>query len=134
MDWETVTKVWLEPGTDYREKQVLEGRRTKKFNRMPLGQKGIGRFGAHKLGENIELITRSEKNNEIVVNINWSDFKKKSYLEEIGKRLRKRTKVVHRKKYRHTTEDHKPVRNMEQGNGHGHKQGYQLHMLPIQIT
>jgi signal transduction histidine kinase len=83
MDWETVTKVWLEPGTDYREKQVLEGRRTKKFNRLPLGQKGIGRFGAHKLGENIELITRSEKNNEIVVNINWSDFKKKYYLEEI---------------------------------------------------
>lgn len=83
MDWETVTTVWLEPGTDYREKQVLEGRRTKKFNRMPLGQKGIGRFGAHKLGENIELITRSEKNNEIVVTINWSDFKKKNYLSEI---------------------------------------------------
>ena len=83
MDWETVTKVWLEPGTDYREKQVLEGRRTKKFRRMPLGQKGIGRFGAHKLGENIELITRSERNNEIVVAINWGDFEKKNYLEEI---------------------------------------------------
>lgn len=83
MDWETVTKVWLEPGTDYRDKQVLEGRRTKKFNRMPLGQKGIGRFGAHKLGRDIELITRSEKNNEIVVNINWSDFEKKNYLEEV---------------------------------------------------
>lgn len=83
MDWETVTKVWLEPGTDFREKQVLEGVKTKKFHRTPLGQKGIGRFGAHKLGRNIELITRSDKSDEIVVAIDWTDFEKKKYLEEI---------------------------------------------------
>jgi signal transduction histidine kinase len=83
MDWDTVTKVWLEPGTDFREKQVLEGVKTKKFHRTPLGQKGIGRFGAHKLGRNIELITRSNKSEEIVVAIDWTDFEKKKYLEEI---------------------------------------------------
>jgi HSP90 family molecular chaperone len=88
MDWETVTKVWLEPGTDFREKQVLEGVKTRKFHRTPLGQKGIGRFGAHKLGRNIELITRTEKSDEIVVTIDWADFEKKKYLEEIpGNRL-----------------------------------------------
>jgi signal transduction histidine kinase len=83
MDWETITKVWLEPGTDYREKQVRGGQRTKKYRRMPLGQKGIGRFGAHKLGEKIRLVTRSNNNNEIVVNVDWSDFEKKEYLQEV---------------------------------------------------
>jgi len=83
MDWDTVVNAWLEPGTDYREKQVMEGKRTKKFHRTPMGQKGIGRFGAHKLGEKIQLITRSSGNNEIVVEIDWSDFAKKKYLSDI---------------------------------------------------
>jgi len=94
MDWEIVTNVWLEPGTDYREKQVLEGIRTKKFHRVPLGQKGIGRFGAHKLGGIIELITKSKGNNEIVVKIDWSDFEKKKYLEEIPVTVRERKPLL----------------------------------------
>ena len=83
MDWEIVTNVWLEPGTDYRENQIQKGKKTKKFGRLPLGQKGIGRFGAHKLGRYIELITRSSKNNEIVVIIDWDIFKQKKYLQDI---------------------------------------------------
>ncbi len=83
MDWDTIVNAWLEPGTDYREKQVMEGKKTRKFHRTPMGQKGIGRFGAHKLGEKIQLITRSRGNNEIVVEIDWSDFAKKKYLADI---------------------------------------------------
>lgn len=83
MDWDTVVDAWLEPGTDYREKQVMDEERTKKFHRTPMGQKGIGRFGAHKLGKKIQLITRSRGNNEIVVEIDWSDFEKKKYLADI---------------------------------------------------
>lgn len=94
MDWDTVTGVWLEPGTDFRQKQVLEGTKTRKFGRTPLGQKGIGRFGAHKLGRNIELITRSRNKNEIVVTIDWTDFEKKKYLEEIPVTVRERTPAL----------------------------------------
>lgn len=95
MDWGTITKVWLEPGTDFREKEVLEGKRTKKFCRTPLGQKGIGRFGAHKLGRNIELITRSEEADEIVVAIDWTDFEKKKYLEEIPVTIHERKPLLY---------------------------------------
>jgi len=83
MDWKTVTNVWLEPGTDFREKQVLNHKKTKKYNRTPMGQKGVGRFGAHKLGRKILLITKSKGNNEIVVEIDWKDFEKKRYLDEV---------------------------------------------------
>ena len=55
MSLDTVLGVWLEPGTDYRQKQVNSGLRTKKFKRIPLGEKGIGRFGAHKLGKKISV-------------------------------------------------------------------------------
>src|SRR5436190_1025824 len=59
MNWETVVNVWLEPGTDYREKQKEKGKRTPKFHRFPLGEKGVGRFAAHKLGRKVKLITKT---------------------------------------------------------------------------
>jgi len=83
MNWDTIKNVWLEPGTDYRDEQVRKGQKTPKFHRTPMGQKGIGRFGAHKLGKKILLITRSKKQQEIIVEINWSDFEKKKYLEDV---------------------------------------------------
>lgn len=83
MDWDTILNVWLEPGTDYREKQVRAGKRTKKYNRIPMGQKGIGRFGVHKLGRKITLVTKSKDCNEIVVEIDWADFSNKKYLEDV---------------------------------------------------
>jgi len=83
MDWDIITKVWLEPGTDYRESQVILGLKTKCFKRLPLGQKGVGRFGAHKLGRHIKLVTRICEGNEIVVIIDWNDFQNKKYLEEV---------------------------------------------------
>jgi len=36
MDWDLVTNVWLEPGTDYRGRQRKEGKKTDKFHRLPL--------------------------------------------------------------------------------------------------
>jgi len=83
MSLDTVLGAWLEPGTDYRQKQFNSGQRTKKFKRIPLGEKGIGRFGAHKLGKKIEMITRSQGKNEVVVHINWQDFEKDGYLEDV---------------------------------------------------
>src|SRR3954453_10659993 len=35
MDWDTVTGVWLEPGTDTRQKQRERGERTPRFHRLP---------------------------------------------------------------------------------------------------
>ena len=84
MDHETVTNVWLEPGTDYRGEQRLRGKRTPEFGRLPLGEKGVGRFASHKLGTHVRLITRKAKSPEVVVDIDWErDFRKKRYLADV---------------------------------------------------
>src|SRR5579863_5514705 len=36
---DTITGVWLEPGTDYRAEQRDEGCRSKEYRRLPLGEK-----------------------------------------------------------------------------------------------
>ena len=45
MDLHTIENVSMEPGSEYKYK-LFNGRiRTPKFNRLPLGEKGIGRLG-----------------------------------------------------------------------------------------
>ncbi len=83
MDWDTVTGVWLEPGTDYRKLQREASRRSKKYKRLPLGEKGVGRFAVHKLGRKIRLVTRQTGCKEVVVRIDWRDFEQDRYLSEI---------------------------------------------------
>lgn len=78
MDLEIINSVWLEPGSDYKVKiksELLE----KQQRRVPLGEKGIGRFSVHKLGENIQLISRMRGKKEIEVNIDWTSFNSKDY-------------------------------------------------------
>lgn len=82
MNWEIITEVWLEPGTDYRALQKKGGEKTKKFNRTPMGEKGIGRFAAHKLGRNISLVTRCKDSPEVVVDIDWKEFLGAKYLSD----------------------------------------------------
>lgn len=94
MDYDTVTDVWLEPGTDYRARQRDAGQRTPKFERLPLGEKGVGRFAAHKLGSRVRLITRKRQFPEVVVEINWDDFYEHEYLEEVPVKVAERTPEV----------------------------------------
>lgn len=82
MDVETIKGVWLEPGADHREVQRREGIRTEKFHRLPIGEKGVGRFAAHKLGDHISLVTRKLGGDEIVVEIDWMELAKHRYLSD----------------------------------------------------
>lgn len=67
MDLNTIENVWLVIGTDNKKKQLnsITG------ERVPLGEKGIGRLGVHKLGRRIMLKTKSKDNAEVYVNIDW---------------------------------------------------------------
>jgi signal transduction histidine kinase len=94
MDFETVTDVWLEPGTDYRVRQRDESVRTRKFGRLPLGEKGVGRFAAHKLGKKIALVTRAKDSAEVTVEINWQKFESGKYLSDIDVEVRERRPEV----------------------------------------
>lgn len=83
MSLDTILNVWLEPATDFRQKQREQQKRTGK-GRHPLGEKGVGRFAAHKLGNIVELVTRElHSREEVVVKVNWEEFEKGGYLEDI---------------------------------------------------
>lgn len=84
MTLDTIMNVWLEPGTEYRKTQRERGERSKIFHRPLLGEKGIGRFAAHRLGNVIILTTRTkDAESEINVEVNWIMFEQNKYLEEI---------------------------------------------------
>lgn len=101
---EIIEDVWLEPGSDYRkpvnsQSGLREFTKSPLFDRVPMGEKGVGRFAVHKLGSKILLITRplliefDEENNEIIsktladyeiqLYINWKDFSQSKHLSDI---------------------------------------------------
>jgi signal transduction histidine kinase len=82
MDKETILNIWLEPGSDSKS-QIIEANRRSPKGRLPIGEKGIGRFGVHKLGDEIEMITKKKDGNEISIRINWNLFTKNKYLCDI---------------------------------------------------
>jgi signal transduction histidine kinase len=93
MTWETVTQVWLEPGTDNRRKEKASGVRSPKFHRLALGEKGIGRFAAHKLGLHVQVVTRAAGGPEVLVDLDWRKFETDSYLDETPVRVMSREPV-----------------------------------------
>lgn len=83
MTADVVENVWLEPGSDFKGRILKEKRGTPKYNRLPIGEKGIGRFGVHKLGNVIELTTKSEFTDEVFVRIDWREFDNYKYLSDV---------------------------------------------------
>lgn len=81
MDYYTIKNIWLEPGNDHKKQSREQNRKTPK-GRFPLGEKGLGRFAVHKLGNIIKVNTRSYGNPEFYVEINWSDQLKYQYVDE----------------------------------------------------
>lgn len=64
---------WLEIGTD-----IKRGRRNRnrspKFERMPLGEKGVGRLAVQKLGEKVGVTTRAEGEAEYQFFVDWDEL------------------------------------------------------------
>lgn len=68
MDMDTVQKSWLVIGTDNKKKQLERG----SSGRLPLGEKGIGRLGVHKLGNKIHIESKKDSCKAVEVDINWT--------------------------------------------------------------
>jgi signal transduction histidine kinase len=68
MTKDIIEKVWLVVGTD-NKKGVVE---PNDCGRIPLGEKGIGRLGIHKLGNKISLTSKSSNKSEVEVYIDWN--------------------------------------------------------------
>lgn len=78
MDLKTIEDVWLVIGTDNKKKQLeeeIEGR-------IPLGEKGIGRLGVHKLGRRINLYSKNANDDEVYVDIDWSKLAESKEIDD----------------------------------------------------
>lgn len=71
MDLDTVLNSWLELGSDHRQQQRDRGDRTPIFHRLPVGEKGVGRFAIQKLGRKATIVTRRKGAKELFLNIDW---------------------------------------------------------------
>ena len=96
MSRETIEKGWLRPASPIktiikeqlkkeREAAILSGslgaydsvvkQLKKERGRLPLGEKGVGRFATHRLGRYLELYTKTKDSSyELVLKIDWNDF------------------------------------------------------------
>lgn len=95
MTLEIMEKAWMEPARDNKIGTGGKRERTKRFNRLPLGEKGVGRFSADKLGLRLEIVSRFCEFNprtkeaihlspeEVVVVIEGRKFVETAYLDEI---------------------------------------------------
>lgn len=83
MDLNIIRNIWMEPGNSHK-KEVVKNRKLSKMGRLPIGEKGIGRFGVHKLGKVIQLVSKTETSNEVILNIDWRIFEEAEYLSDIN--------------------------------------------------
>lgn len=94
MSLQTIQDVWLVPGNDHRKAQRESLIRRGKYHRLPLGEKGLGRFAVHKLGNLIRLTTRAAGLPEYVVEINWEDIIDQPFLDEAPITIKQRSPEV----------------------------------------
>ena len=93
MNLDTVINVWMEPGNNHK-KQIVEKNQRSPLGRLPIGEKGIGRFGVHKLGKTIQMVTRQAGFKEVVVEINWDQFESAEYLDDVFIHIEERQPVI----------------------------------------
>ncbi len=77
MEFETVTTKWLVPSTD--DKLV---RKYSPKNRLMQGRKGIGRYAAAILGDEM-LMETVKDNKKTSMLVNWKNFEEEEYLEDV---------------------------------------------------
>ncbi len=96
MDYDTLSTVWLEIGTSYKEdlRNTASGKRSPKYGRLRLGEKGIGRLGVHRLGKEIKIITYKSGTEEYILKINWDDISRSRYIEDLPIEITRRKPVT----------------------------------------
>lgn len=96
MTIDDIEQKWLSPAVSYKERQKKNRQRTR-LGRLPIGEKGVGRFAAHQLGRKLQLITHASRALEIVVDIDWDDFDQEdAYLNDIAISLSEREPQIFR--------------------------------------
>ena len=74
MSLDIIKNVWLRPATPNKFDKKKRKNLTTEKGRIIQGEKGIGRFAIHKLGEKIELHSKAKGENEVKLEMNFVDF------------------------------------------------------------
>lgn len=86
MTLEDITGKWLELATDSRRRDRTS--RSKRFRRLALGEKGVGRIASFKLGRFVTLTTRAAGESEYETTIDWDELLDQGpYLENLRVRV-----------------------------------------------
>lgn len=82
MDDNDLLNNWLVIGTNNKkvEKQQITN---SKFNRIPVGEKGIGRFAVNKIGNKVTIITKKENKSCYCLKIDFNEFLENKMLDDI---------------------------------------------------
>ena len=78
MSKDDVVNNWLVPSTQ--DKQI---KKRSPSGRIMQGSKGVGRYAAAVLGENLTLVTVTIQNEKTTVCLEWTDFEEAEYLNDV---------------------------------------------------
>ncbi len=88
MDLQAIERGWLTISLSMKKAYKERGRKTPLFHRTPLGDKGLGRLGTMKIGDTIEIVTHTAKDEEgYKVLLSWGEFRPGTLLSRVPVRV-----------------------------------------------
>lgn len=88
MDLEDIESGWLMI-SNRKKRELKQEKKTTPGGRTPLGDKGLGRLGVQRLGEHLEIFTKTSKSQGYHLGFSWLDFAKAPTLQEVDIHLDK---------------------------------------------
>lgn len=82
MTLEDVEAGWLTI-SNRKKRELKQAKKTTPGGRTPLGDKGLGRLGVQRLGENLEIFTKAEGDSGYHFGFSWLDFETAPKLENV---------------------------------------------------
>jgi signal transduction histidine kinase len=99
MNLHTIKNVYLVVGTDYKQKELNKKINDDKYSgRYPLGEKGIGRLGAHKLGNKVCIFSKTKDDAEIELIIDWQKLDSSKTIDDFEIDINENESPMHIKK------------------------------------
>ncbi|MDZ7831776.1 MAG: ATP-binding protein [Desulfobacterales bacterium] len=86
MNLEDIEAGWLMI-SNRKKHEFKKARKLTDKGRTPLGDKGLGRLGVQRLGEKLEIFTKTKKDGGVHFGFSWSDFAKKERLQDVSIQL-----------------------------------------------
>lgn len=75
MTLDTILDVWMKPATPYKLNQKKsKNRRYTNKGRLMQGDKGVGRFAIYKLGNYVEIFTKTKNTRELKLTLNFREY------------------------------------------------------------